>query len=652
MGRNFLKILLEAEEEKWKCFVCDPSQIDSYKEDCVVVMKVLKRMKMKGFAFERNKTHLGGPSQLERKERLKIISHTLEDEAAEPNKIVKLEIDPDLDVPAYENLIDKKNNQELHETGGDSSKKEKEKSAVDDIGNKPSTRDDTVSVIRASDMEMDLSAEEAPFPLKELKVELVRMAIPDNCIMPMQLSTNAAESSSDQPPGEFFECEGIVENKAGSNSSVAGTETEKMIFSLISDSEDDSVNMASSCDSGASEGAYRKLNDASVTKKSEKVNKSVRNSDDASGSDSDAQAEKDDSDRNEDDVINEVHNDDSFDKIKEESDETEMGNEVALSSKDSSESDFDYQRLIKRSTKRHVRTSEKEAGSSSDNTDISCNINESKGVSSSDSAPQQRGGKRKRKNSQRRKRDSSSNSDSDVLARTKKRPRRKRKMLSASASDIGSDEDEGRSKRKTGGKRGKGTTSKGKKQGKGRKGKGKLASSDSNESSDDDKSPSKNKGRKNIRRILADEELTEETRKARQLEEERRRRLLERTQATYVEEQARKKHDMAGNLVLEIDKKTGHALVDVHESLASNLKPHQAEGIQFMYDCLFESVEKFKNGDKGSGALLAHCMGLGKSLQVCMTFATFLSLKASTMASSEGEGGARELVAPLKDIMI
>lgn len=114
-------------------------------------------------------------------------------------------------------------------------------------------------------------------------------------------------------------------------------------------------------------------------------------------------------------------------------------------------------------------------------------------------------------------------------------------------------------------------------------------------------------------------------------------------QVIVVEESSQVACPITTKLVLDEDEETKEPVVQVHRDLVTKLKPHQVDGkgewaqprymniiqscdlrsmlkflcpgVQFVWDCCCESVRKIEKS-AGSGCILAHCMGLGKTLQV------------------------------------
>ncbi|XP_078142676.1 transcriptional regulator ATRX-like isoform X1 [Centroberyx gerrardi] len=165
-----------------------------------------------------------------------------------------------------------------------------------------------------------------------------------------------------------------------------------------------------------------------------------------------------------------------------------------------------------------------------------------------------------------------------------------------------------------------------------------LLSDSSNEQSDQEDGDDENsdckgtpKGRKKIRKILDDGHLRAETQEALKEEEERCKRLANREQQmedlreviVIEDELSQVAHAITTKLVLDQDEDTKEPLVQVHRNLVTRLKLHQVDGVQFMWNCCCESVKK-ANSSPGSGCILAHCMGLGKTLQVVAFLHTML----------------------------
>nr|CAB3499476.1 unnamed protein product [Digitaria exilis] len=137
---------------------------------------------------------------------------------------------------------------------------------------------------------------------------------------------------------------------------------------------------------------------------------------------------------------------------------------------------------------------------------------------------------------------------------------------------------------------------------------------------------SKQRMKKKIRRIIDDTELGEETKHKIAMEKARQDHLKS------MQEQSASKlksenvgtsfgapldvSDAGDGHIVNLAREEDEEPVRIPSSMSSKLKPHQVEGIRFMWENAIQSVKKVKSGDKGLGCILAHNMGLGKTFQV------------------------------------
>jgi len=77
------------------------------------------------------------------------------------------------------------------------------------------------------------------------------------------------------------------------------------------------------------------------------------------------------------------------------------------------------------------------------------------------------------------------------------------------------------------------------------------------------------------------------------------------------------------DVVLEFDVVNKKPLVIIPKELVKILKKHQVEGIRFLWNTVFETVDKTNTTD-GTGCILAHQMGIGKTLQIVTLMYTIL----------------------------
>ncbi|KAG0626550.1 hypothetical protein M758_2G134500 [Ceratodon purpureus] len=143
--------------------------------------------------------------------------------------------------------------------------------------------------------------------------------------------------------------------------------------------------------------------------------------------------------------------------------------------------------------------------------------------------------------------------------------------------------------------------------------------------------------RKNIRKVLDDAELDEKTKHLLALEKERQERLetwranaIANGRGPPVKPNRYNRHVHKNDELLDMDEddiaEEGFILnkiradneesVRISPHISHFLRPHQLAGMRFMWENCIESVSKVKSGVDGLGCILAHSMGLGKTLQV------------------------------------
>lgn len=81
--------------------------------------------------------------------------------------------------------------------------------------------------------------------------------------------------------------------------------------------------------------------------------------------------------------------------------------------------------------------------------------------------------------------------------------------------------------------------------------------------------------------------------------------------------------DEQGRVVINIGHPEGEEDIFLAPQISRIIKPHQIGGVRFLFDNIIESVERFSTST-GFGCILAHSMGLGKTLQLVCFIDIFL----------------------------
>lgn len=132
------------------------------------------------------------------------------------------------------------------------------------------------------------------------------------------------------------------------------------------------------------------------------------------------------------------------------------------------------------------------------------------------------------------------------------------------------------------------------------------------------------KGKK-PRAILSDDQLTDETKQAQKEESDRVKRLNKKNDMLtqrLSQSQSLSQTIEDSECILDYDSKR-KVNISVHPEIVKHLKPHQVEGVKFVYDSCYGAVDQIEKYP-GSGCILAHCMGLGKTLQLIAVLHTLI----------------------------
>ncbi|XP_070134901.1 transcriptional regulator ATRX homolog isoform X3 [Drosophila bipectinata] len=128
-----------------------------------------------------------------------------------------------------------------------------------------------------------------------------------------------------------------------------------------------------------------------------------------------------------------------------------------------------------------------------------------------------------------------------------------------------------------------------------------------------------------LKPMLRVDQLANETRDAQKNESDRIRRLEKKNNLLSKAMKTHFKLTHKSDLILDYIGKT-KTFIKVDRNIVKHLKSHQKDGVKFMYDSCYGGVD-LTHKNSGSGCVLAHCMGLGKTLQLIALLNTVISYK-------------------------